>query len=131
MSKFIHDDAVDAKLQYIIDNCDGIYVCTSDVMTTGAPDWTKITSTNNLISMHAMLSGDFSITDGDVSGRKLVVAEQADLAITADGTAESIVLVDSGTTKVLAITECPAEALLNGNLVTITTFDIEDEDPQP
>ncbi len=129
--KFLHDDVLAGGLDYIVANCDGCFVCTSDVATTGIPDWSKVSSTAALTSLNAMTGVDFSETDGDISGRKLEVAEQADISITADGTAEQIVLVDNGSTKVLVITECTPEAILSGNLTTIPSWDIEIEDPQP
>ena len=129
--KFLHDDVLAGGLDYIVANCDGCFVCTSDVATTGIPDWSKVSGTSALTSLNVMSGVDFSESDGDISGRKLEVAEQADISITADGTAEHIVLVDNGSTKILVITECTPEAILSGNLTTIPAWDIEIEDPQP
>ena len=129
--KFLHDDVLAGGLDFIVANCDGCFVCTSDVATTGVPDWTKISDTQRLTSLHSMDSADFTESDGDLSGRKLAVSEQVDIPVTADGTAAHVVLVDNGNSQVLVITECTPEAILNGNLTTVPTWDIEIEDPQP
>jgi len=129
MAKWAHDDIMDAALDYIIDNSDYLYLCTSDTETAGTPDYTKVTTTANLISGHAVTSGDFAIDDGDTSGRKVTVAEQANLSVTVSGDAVNVCLVDSGNTKVLYQTTCTTQSLSSGSQVTIPAWDIEFRDP--
>ncbi len=129
MPKYSIDAMLDASLDEIIDNCDGLILCTSDVLTTGDPDYTKITGASALTAVHAMTSGDFAKDDGDVSGRKATVATQADLPITATGDAAHIVLLDVGSTEVLFMTTCTVQSLTNGNNVSVPAWDIELRDP--
>ena len=58
--KFLHDDVLAGGLDFIVANCDGCFVCTSDVATTGVPDWTKISDTQRLTSLNSMDSADFT-----------------------------------------------------------------------
>ncbi|MCK4814690.1 hypothetical protein KA005_02880, partial [bacterium] len=64
---------------------------------------------------------------GDVNGRKIAVAEQADISITDTGTALHIVLSLAGT--ILLTTTCTSQALTSGGTVTVPTFDYELADP--
>lgn len=72
-------------------------------------------------------NGDYTIGNGDVSGRKLNVAQQAGISVTGTGTARHIVLSLGGTIKL--ITTCTEQALTAGNTVTVPTFDCEIADP--
>ena len=72
-------------------------------------------------------NGDYTISDGDVSGRKLAVAQQADVDIDVTGTARHVVLSLSGTIHMT--TTCTEQALTDTGTVTIPTFDIELTDP--
>ena len=129
MAKYSHDDVLDAALDEIIDNADYMYLCTSSTETAGVPDYTKVTTTANLIAGHAVTSGDFTKADGDTSGRKVTVAEQASLSVTSTGDAVNVCLVDSGNTKVLYQTTCTTQSLTSGSQVTIPEWDIELRDP--
>ena len=71
-----------------------------------------------------LASGDFTKAAGDVSGRKVTVAQQADIAIDiASGTASHVCL-DDGTT-LLYVTTATEQALTLGGTVTVPQFDIE------
>jgi hypothetical protein len=71
--------------------------------------------------------GDWTLADGDVSGRKLTLAQQADIPIDVSGTATHIT-VDNGTT-LLAVTTCTSQALTDTGTVTIPAHDWEVADP--
>lgn len=71
--------------------------------------------------------GDWTKGDGDVSGRKLTLAQQADIPIDTSGTATHIA-VDDGAT-LLFVTTCTSQALTDTGTVTIPTFDLEVADP--
>lgn len=129
MPKYQNDLMLDAALDYIIDNCDEMRVCTSDVLTGGTPDITKIEGASALTGAISMSSGDFTKDDGDVSGRKVTVGAKNDQSITATGSAEHIVLVDSTGPTVLYMTTCTAQSLTSGNNVSVPAWDIEVRDP--
>lgn len=86
------------------------------------------TATLASVSLTAGLgNGDYTAADGDVSGRKVTVAQQTDIAITASGDATCIVLDDG--TNLQYITTCTTQALTSGGTVTVPAFDIEFADP--
>lgn len=72
-------------------------------------------------------NGDFTIGNGDVSGRKLTLAQQADVDIDTSGTATHISFDDGSV--LLAVTTCTSQALTDTGTVTIPAFDIEVGDP--
>ncbi|MEQ1573104.1 MAG: hypothetical protein ABL993_02550 [Vicinamibacterales bacterium] len=72
--------------------------------------------------------GDWSaIANGDVSGRKITLAAQADVDIDTSGTATHI-SIDDGST-LLAVTTCTSQALTDTGTVTIPAHDYEVQDP--
>lgn len=130
MPKFLHNDIFDNGLSEFAAQCDEMTICTSDVETTGVPNYIKCSSTSALIDTPiALTGGSFAITDGDASGRKVTIAEQADVTIDTTGTAEHICLLDSVNSKVLAITTTPSEGVTATNQVSVPAFDIELLDP--
>lgn len=70
--------------------------------------------------------GDFTIADGDASGRKVTVSQQTDVPVDNTGTATHVVISD-GTD--IYVTTCASQALTAGNTVTIPAYDIEIADP--
>jgi len=77
----------------------------------------------------ALVSGDFSIADGDVSGRKVVVAAKLGLPVLAAGTADHVALLDGVNERLLYVTTCPAQVLPSGGTVNIASWDVEIGDP--
>lgn len=127
MAKFINDAVLDVLLTYIADNTKRITVCTSQPTT-----YTEGNSTYALADItttEGLAGGDFSLANGDTSGRKLVIAQQADVPVDTSGTALHVALLDVDNTTLLAVTTCTSQALTSGNTVTIPTFDIEVSDP--
>jgi len=119
---FFDNDALDN----IEAACDEITVCSDNLSAT--PTYAECHTTYMLVT-HAMTSGDFTVGDGDTSGRKVAVAEQATVTITNSGTAAQICLLRTGGSEVLYVTTCDTQALTAANQVTIPTFDIEIRDP--
>jgi hypothetical protein len=71
-------------------------------------------------------NGDYSKGNGDTSGRKLTIAQQADVPITASGTATHLVIDDGANIYVTTVT---SQALTSGGSVTIPSWRIEVADP--
>jgi hypothetical protein len=75
-----------------------------------------------------LAGGDWSAAaNGDVSGRKTTLAEQAAVTVDASGTATHVVTSDGTTLQ--SATTCTSQALTSGNTVTIPAHDYEFEDP--
>lgn len=78
------------------------------------------------LATHTLTGGDWTIANGDVSGRKITCAQQAGVTISTTGTADHIAY-DDGTDY--AVTTCPSTALTSGNAVTFNAVDREIADP--
>jgi len=75
-----------------------------------------------------LAGGDWTIANGDVSGRKATMGTKAGVSISFSGTADHVA-VDDGTGY--TVTTCPATALTSGNTVTFNPWDREILDPTP
>ena len=73
-------------------------------------------------------NGDYTLANGDTSGRKLTVAAQSAVSITNSGTATHIALSD-GSATLYYVTTCTSQALTSGGTVDVPAFDIEVADP--
>lgn len=76
-----------------------------------------------------MASGDFTISDGDTSGRKVAVASKSSVNVDNTGTANHVALLDTANSVLLYVTTCTSQALTSGNTITFPTWDIEIADP--
>jgi hypothetical protein len=74
-------------------------------------------------------NGDFTIANGDVSGRKLTVAQQFEMTVDATGTVNHICLDDGST--LLHVTTCNAKPVTAAGIVTCPAYDIEFADITP
>ena len=125
MSKAIPDDVLDPTLDEIA-LADTLYVCSdqpADFAGIAAVALADIAVTPG----HG--NGDFTKANGDVSGRKLTTAQQADVDIDASGDADHIVLADAGNTRLLYVTTCTLQTLTMGGTVTVPAWDVELADP--
>ena len=120
MAKRVHNDVLDAMLNKI-GTSTTLTVCSAEPTTR-----TEAVTTYKLADQ-TIDSGDFTVADGDTSGRKVTVAEQADVPIDSTGTATHIALCDA--TNVLYVTTCTSQALTSGGTVTVPAWDIEVADP--
>ena len=123
MAKSIHNDVLDAALEYIESTGDEINVCSAQ------PTTYAEAHTTYMLAQHTMTSADYTVGDGDSSGRKVAVAQQADITITNSGTATHVAITDTGESKLLLVTTCTSQALTSGNTVTVPSFDDELSDP--
>ena len=74
-------------------------------------------------------NGDYAIAD-DTSGRKVTVAQQADIPIDVTGTATHIALAVGGATDVLRyVTTCTSQALVDTGTVTVPAWKVGVSDP--
>lgn len=72
-------------------------------------------------------NGDWTIADGDTSGRKITVSQQADVPVDTSGQATHVAY-DDGTT-LLRVTTCTSQALTASNTVTVPAHKFEIADP--
>jgi ferric-dicitrate binding protein FerR (iron transport regulator) len=74
-------------------------------------------------------NGDYTIADGDTSGRKLTVLAQSAVPVDTSGNATHVCL-DDGTT-LLHVTTCTAQQLTSGNTMNVPAYDVEFADVTP
>jgi len=121
MGKSVHNDVLDDAL-------DRIATATRMDVTSDVGTPADLTNTLANVTLTAGdVGGDYVIGEGDTNGRKIAVAQQADVAVTGSGTALHVVLSLGGT--ILLTTTCTSQVLTSGNTVTIPTFDYELADP--
>lgn len=121
MSKFVPDDVIDTLL-------DEIATATRMDVVSDVATPTDLTNTLANVTLTAGNgNGDFTVAAGDTSGRKLTVAVQTGVSITATGDAAHVVLSLSGT--ILDITTCTSQTLTSGGTVTFPEWDHEVLDP--
>lgn len=79
----------------------------------------------------AVATGDFTIANGDTSGRKVTVGAKSGVTIDSTGTATHVALVDDTNTTLRYVTTCTSLALTagGGNTVNFPAWDVEIADP--
>lgn len=122
MGKSTHNDVFDAAHNYVKDNCTKITLCSQEPTT-----FAEANATYALADV-TVDSSDFTIADGDVSGRKLTVAAQSGVTVDTSGTSNHVALLDVANSKLLRVTTHTAQALTSGNTADIAAFDFELED---
>lgn len=70
----------------------------------------------------AMVTGDYTLANGDVSGRKMTIAAKAGVPITVTGTGNHVAVIDTVATALRLVTTCPAQAVGSGGTADIATW---------
>jgi hypothetical protein len=125
MAKWCLDANLDAALANIANNADMLHVCSgqpADYAGIAAVELASIALTTG----HG--NGDYTIGDGDTSGRKLTVESQAIESASGSGTATHIAL-SNGSDTLYYVTTCTSQAITSGNPVNTPDWDIEIADP--
>lgn len=118
MAKFVPDASLDLLLA---ETAKG-----NVMIVTAAQPADRAAATGNALATGALTTGDgngdYTIANGDASGRKVTVAEQT-LTIVAAGTAGHVNLINA--TGLVLVTTCAAQALTTGGTATVSAFDQE------
>lgn len=124
MAKFVHDSVLDAALA-VIATATVMHINTAQPADRAAAIADSI---GNVAVTPGDGNGDFTIANGDVSGRKLTTLAQSIAGVdTSNGTASHISLVNA--TTLLLVTTCPSQVITGGNAVSVAAFDDEIADP--
>jgi hypothetical protein len=127
MAKFVPDAVLDDMLD-IYAEADTLIVCSGQpanhagIAAVALADVTLTPGVGN---------GDFAVSNGDTSGRKLTVAAQNGVTVDNTGNATHIVLAVSGTSTLLHVTTCTTQTLTEANTVNVPAYDIEMLDVTP
>jgi len=124
MAKSVSDLVLDAALDKsatgnILTVCDTLPTTRTEAVTTYMLASVVVTAGDG--------NGDFVISNGDTSGRKLAVAQQASISITNSGDAINVAICDAS--DLLLVTSCTLQTLTSGGTVTVPTWDQEIADP--
>jgi hypothetical protein len=123
MAAYIHDDVLDAALNYIKTNCENLYICK-----TGQP--TTFAEASSTYAVGVKATPTFTGPANDTSGRKVTIDAITDGTVTGSGTAGWIALTDDSASKLLAAYELNATQIVtSGNVFTLTAFKIGLPDP--
>ena len=120
-SRWANDSVMDAALDHIA-TCTTLRVCAG---TNNPVD--RAAAVAATLATATLDSGDYSKANGDISGRKVTIAKQADMSITTSGDATCVTL-DDGTT-LRYVVPSTTRALTSGGTITSPAFDIEIADP--
>lgn len=136
MAKSVHNNVLDAALNYVKNNANRLVVCTD------APNYAQaqanFDSSGYRLAEATINASDFTgPADGDTSGRKVAVNAQSSMSINgiASGAqnATHVALVknhaSAGSQAVLYVTTCTSQSLTAGNKVNTPAWDIEIRDP--
>lgn len=123
MAKACNDDVLDGML-------DIIALSTLMTVCNAQPTTLAEAVTTFALADVAMVAGDgndYTIADGDTSGRKVTVAAKAGVPVDTSGTATHVSLTDA--TRLLYVTTCTSQVLTSGNTVDFPAWDVEVADP--
>jgi hypothetical protein len=123
MAKFINDTVLDAALNDIKNNANEMTVCSAQPTT-----YTE-SHTTFMLATVAMASGDYTVANGDTSGRKVTTAAKTGTSISASGTATHVALNDTTSSALKAVTTCTSQALSVGGTVDVPGWKYEINDP--
>jgi hypothetical protein len=121
MAKIVHDSVLDGALNILKNGATLMVVCSTQ------PTTRAEAVTTYALADVAMSPTDFTVANGDTSGRKVTVSAKSAVPVDATGNAQHIALVDG--TNLLYVTTCTPQTLTAGNTVDIPVWDIEIADP--
>ncbi len=129
MGKKTDDTILDAPWDKIIAECDLMVVCEGEPADFNDANALKGAGGVRLAS-NAMTAGEFSKADGDVSGRKLVIAALAAVTAEANGNGDHVALLYTGGTVLQYVTTTAAIiAVVTGTPFPLGSWKAEFQDP--
>lgn len=121
MGKSVHDDVLDASHNEVKTNATLQILCSAEPTTR-----TEAVSTYALADV-ALSSGDFTIANGDTSGRKVTVGAKSGVTVDNSGSGTHIAIVDG--TRLLRVTTCTTVAVTAAGTVDLPAWKAEHADP--
>ena len=125
MGKKVDDSVLDAALNEIKNNCTLMTACAGEPANYAAAN----VGGANFLADIAMAGGDFTLSNGDVDGRKIAVASKAGITVDNTGTADHVALLDTANNVLLYVTTATSLGLTSGSTLTLGAWDVEIADP--
>ena len=133
MAKSVSHNALDAALAYLADRADTLVLCAGPPAS-AAEAVMPVGGGGRALGLALLVpglgNGDFELAAGAGSGRRLVVADREEVAITASGLADHLALVARASGELLLVTTLaePCE-VAEGESMTVHGFSHEIADP--
>lgn len=124
MAKYINPNILDLALNDIRSNANRMVLCTQQPTT-----FAEANATYALASV-AMAPADYTLANGDVSGRKITVAAKSAVPVTVSGTGAHVALIDTTNSVLKFVTTTASTAVASGGTVDIGTWKDEIQAPQ-
>lgn len=122
MAKWCNDEILDAALAVIKTTATRMVACSSQPASFAGVAGVTLASVE-------VSEEDFTISDGDASGRKVRVASKSNVTASASGNANHVALVDDVNSKLLYVTTAATLATTSGNPINFPAWNIEIADP--
>ena len=123
MGKYANDSVMDAALNKVA-TANTMLVCNTQPTT-------RANALSSALASTPMTpgdgNGDFTISNGDISGRKVTMSNKDNVSVTVSDTATHVALIDGS--SLLYVVPCSSQALISGNTVSIPVWKIEIADP--
>lgn len=119
MPKTAADAFYDGAFDILVNNVDRMFICSSEPTT-----YTEAATTYNLATVN-LTSGDFTKAAGDVSGRKVTIAQQTGETVASNGTAGWVALGKTTGSVLYYRTTCTSQVLTAGNGLTVNAWKVE------
>lgn len=117
MGKWVADQVLDGALA-VISGADRM-VALAGQPANFAAAWT------GRLAEAPMAGGDFGVSPGTASGRRVLVTGKAGVPVIAAATADHVALVDTVGSRLLYVTTCPPQLLAAGGTVNFDGWSVE------
>lgn len=126
MAKSLTSNALDAALSYVAARGDLMTLC-AGAPADAAEAMSLVSAGGKALGSVSLAEGigggDFSIADGLVSGRRLVVGTQSAVALSETGTVDHIALVDTEFAELLIVTPVTeVQPVTSGEIISVRAF---------
>lgn len=123
MAKYMNPSVIDLALNDIKTNANKLIVCSQQPTTFAEANVTYA------LGSVAMTSADYTLANGDVSGRKVTVGAKAAVPVTTSGTATHVALVDTVNSILKLVTTTTSTAVAAAGTVDVGSFKDEIQAP--
>lgn len=124
MAKVVTNGIFDAALN-VVGGFDRMAFCSAQ-----PADPTGISAVT--LAVVTMTGGDFTVADGDTSGRKITIGAKSGVSVTVSGDVNHVALyinASQGAGDNMLVTTAPSRTVANGDTIDSQAFDFEIQDP--
>ena len=123
MGKYMNPNTIDLALNDIKTNGNLLVVCSAQ------PASYADAFTNYKLGSVAMASTDYTLANGDVSGRKITVAAKAGVPVSVSGTATHVALIDTVNSILKHVTTTASTAVAASGTIDVGSYKDEIQAP--